>query len=352
MNAVVSSLWEHLCRYDADQRRFLRACLGREADPVMPFAGPVTTVRAAPWSGAVLPPEAMRISYVASDGAEHAEAVLGRADLLALGIGPWIFQFGSEALLADLLAAMQPDGLRRASRLLGAEVTLRVQRLASHQALPELPWSSFVAEAVPLLGRLRFRLSPALIDACEAHPMPRRNPGGMRHIPLMWDVRLGCIGLQRKDCEGLANGDVVRVLLSPVPEAEVVGSLVPHSAGFSLAHGGGRPRARRWVKVLIDRGGWISLRFEPQDKQAEYEMDDDDKLDGAIVPVNLTLPVAAMSLHEIDSVKPGTLVDTGVRLQDVEVALWSAGYRFATGRLVVIGEHLGVEIGRTERDLP
>jgi flagellar motor switch/type III secretory pathway protein FliN len=81
-------------------------------------------------------------------------------------------------------------------------------------------------------------------------------------------------------------------------------------------------------------------------------MEDQDVLDGPIVPIHLTLPVAAMSLHEIDAAKPGTLVDTGVRLEEVEVGLWSAGYRFATGRLVVIGEHLGVEIARTERDLP
>ena len=61
MNAVVSSLWDQLCRYEVDQRRFLSACMGREADPVLPFGGPVTTVRAAPWSGAVLPPEPVRI---------------------------------------------------------------------------------------------------------------------------------------------------------------------------------------------------------------------------------------------------------------------------------------------------
>jgi hypothetical protein len=36
----------------------------------------------------------------------------------------------------------------------------------------------------------------------------------------------------------------------------------------------------------------------------------------------------------------------------VEVALWTAGQRFASGRLVLIGDYLGVEIVRTERDLP
>ncbi len=350
MNAVVSSLWDQLCRYEVDQRRFVSACMGREADPVLPFGGPVTTVRAAPWSGAVLPPEPMRISYVAADGCEHAEAVLGRGDLLALGVGPWIFQFASDALMCELLSSMLEASLRRASQLLGSEVSLRVKRLARQEPLPELLWPSFLAEAVPLLGRLRFRLSPALVDACEAQPMPRRSSSGMRHIPLTWDVRLGCIGLQRSDCEGLAKGDVAQVLLSPVPEAELVGALVPHTQ--SAFTGGKRPKGRRWVKVLIDRGGWLTLKFEPQDKQTEYEMDDDNELDGAIVPVNITLPVATMSLHQIDSVSPGTLVDTGVRMQDVEVALWSAGYRFASGRLVVIGEHLGVEISRTNRDLP
>lgn len=350
MSVVVSSPWERLCVFDVDQRRFLQACLGRETDPLIPFGGPATTLRAAPRTGPPLPPQAVRLTYVAADGREHLEAVLGRGELLALGIGPWIFQFGSEALVADVLAAMLADSLEAAQRRLGCEASLRVQRMAANESLPELPWPAFLAEGVPTLGRLRFRLSPALVEACEAQPMPRRSPDGMRHIPLTWDVRLSCIGLERGDCRQLARGDVVRVLVAPQLAEGVVGSMVPH-VGSSLPVSGASCGVRRWVKVQIGKGGWITLRFEAQDKQAEYEVDDD-KLNGAIVPVNLTLPVASMSLHEIDSAGPGTLVDTGVRLQDVEVTLWSAGYRFATGRLVVIGQHLGVEISRTERDLP
>lgn len=351
MSEVVSPLHEQLCRYTAEQRRFLQACSGREVEPVIPFSGPASTVRAAPDGTTAAPREAVRLSYATADGSEHLETVLGRADLLALGIGPWLYRFASEALLTDLLAEMLAASLQRASRLLGGPVSLRVRRLGADEELADLAWPAFIAESVPLLGRLRWRLSPALIEACTAHPMPRRNADSMRHVPLTWDVRMACIGLRRKDCEGLARGDVVRVLLSPVREAEMMGALVPHCAG-AVAQPGGLPKARRWVKVLVDAGGWLNLKFEVADQQVEYAMEDESTLGGTVVPVNLTLPVAAMSLHEIDSVKPGTLVDTGVRLQDVEVALWSAGCRFATGRLVMIGEHLGVEIMRTERDLP
>lgn len=297
-----------------------------------------------------MPTGAVRISFADADGDEHVEAILGRGDLLALGLGPWTFQVASDELLEQLLASMLQATSQRISALLGTVVTLRVRRPSGPAGLPELHWPSFIAEAVPLLGRLRFRLSPALIDRCEAEPMPRRSPSGMRQIPLMWDVRLACIGLQRSDCDGLTRGDVVRVLLSPV--REVAGALVPHSGGATAAPRGTSQQPLRWVNVQVDPGGWISMKFERKDKQSEYAMNDDNNINGAIVPVSITLPVAAMSLHEIDSVKPGAVVDTGIRIQDVEVMLWTAGYRFATGRLVMIGEHIGVEIGRTERDLP
>lgn len=347
MNAAVDMPWNELDRYTEAQRRFLRACAGRDSDPLIPFSGPMTTLRAAAWEAPGAAAESVRVAFVDAAGREHLEVLLDRGDLLALGVGPWIFQFASEEVLGDVLAAMLAPSLQRATRLLGDAVALRAQRVRGAQPPEDRPWPCFMAESMPHIGSLRLRISPALVEACEAAPMPRRSPDGLKHIPLHWAVRLSCVGLERRDYDGLAHGDVVRVLLSPLQDAELVGPLVPH--GDAPSRPGVRPH--RWVKVHIDSGGWITLTFD-QDMQLEYEMDDRESLDRAIVPVNLTLPVAAMSLHEVDTAAPGTLVDTGVHLRDVEVALWTAGYRFASGKLVLIGDHLGVEIVRTERDLP
>jgi flagellar motor switch/type III secretory pathway protein FliN len=349
MNSVVEMPWGQLTRYQPEQQRYLHACLGRESDPVIPFGGPVTALRADAGGLHEIAADAVRIAYVAGDGEEHVEVVLGRGDLLSLGIGPWIHRIASIETLGEVLAEMLRPSMRRASAMLGGELTLRVQRLADDPVLPRLAWAAFIAEGVPCLGRLKFKMSPALIDACEAHPMPRRGPGAMHHLPLVWDVRLSSILLARHEWQALARGDVVRVLLSPLPQAEVVGALVPHCDKSSMP--GAALGLRRQVKVLIDAGGWISLRFG-QTTLVGDTMEDYETLDGLTVPVNLTLPVAKMSLREIDGVEAGALVDTGVRLQDVEVALWTAGQRFASGRLVVIGDCLGVEIVRTERDLP
>lgn len=347
MNSVVATPWDRLARFEPGQQRYLQACLGRESDAVIPFGGPVTALRADPGGMHEIAADAVRIAYVDRAGEEHLEVVLGRSELLSLGIGPWIHRIASIETLGEVLADMLRPSLRRASAVSGGELALRVKRLADDPALPRLTWPAFVAEGVPCLGRLRFKMSPALMAACETTPMPRRGPGTLGHLPLLWDVHLSSILLGRHEWEDLACGDVVRVLLSPLPQGQVVGALVPHRDRSSMP--GANMGLRRQVKVLIDAGGWISLKFG-QTTLVGDAMEDYEALDGLTVPVSLTLPVATMSLREIDGVKPGALVDTGVRLQDVEVALWTAGQRFASGRLVVVGDYLGVEIVRTERD--
>lgn len=348
MNTVMEVPWENLNRYETQQQRYLQLCAGRESDCVIPFGGPVTTLRAGPRGECEIPADTVRIAYLAGDGKEHLEVMLGRDGLRSLGIGPWIHHVASVETLGEILAGMLEVSMRRAAVLVGSEVMLQVQRVAADAAMPEIPWSVFIAEGVPRLGRLQFKMSPDLMAGCEMHPMPRRGPERMCDLPLVWDVRLASISLARREWLDLASGDVLRVLLSPLPQAEVVGALLPHfDRSFMVAV---NHVSHRRVKVLIDAGGWISLKFA-ETTSVEYMMEDNAANDAPTVPVNLTLPVATMSLHEIDNVKPGTLVDTGVRLQDVEVALWTAGRRFASGRLVMIGEYLGVEIVRTERGL-
>ena len=344
MSSVVAVPWGMLIRFDPAQQAYLQACLGRESDPVVPFGGPVTTLRADPGDVREIPADAVRIAYVGGDGAEHLEVVLGRGGLRSLGVGPWIHRIASIETLREVLAEMLRASIDRASAIVGEELRLQVQRVADDPVMPRHPWPSFIADHVPCLGRLKFKMSSALMAGCESHPMPRRGPEAMHQLPLLWDVRLSSILLGRDEWHQLACGEAVRVLLSPLPRGEVVGALVPHCEK-SLVRA--TPLGlRRQVKVLIDEGGWLSLKFGETTLVGDT-IEHHDAVDGLTVPVSLTLPVVEMSLRQIDGIEPGALVDAGVRLHDIDVALWTAGQRFASGRLVMMDGYLGVEIVRT-----
>ncbi len=344
MDCVVAMPWGMLIRFDPAQQAYLQTCLGRESDPVIPFGGPVTMLRADPGDVREIPADAVRVAYVGDDGAEHLEVVLGRGDLLSLGIGPWIRRMASIETLCEVLSTMLRPSIQRASAIVGAELKPRVQRVADDLEMPRHPWPSFIADRVPCLGRLKFKMSSALMAGCQSHPMPRLGPDAIRQLPLVWDVSLSSILLGRDEWRQLACGETVRVLLSPLPSGEVVGALVPHcekTAVRTTTMG-----LRRQVKVLINQGGWISLKFAETTLVGDT-IEQQDMPCGRTVPVTLTLPLVEMSRRQVDGIEPGAMVDVGLRLCDVEVALWTAGERFASGRLAMIGDYLGVEIMRT-----
>jgi len=183
----------------------------------------------------------------------------------------------------------------------------------------------------------------ALLEAClRTPPLLRRSLTALARIVIGWDLQLAPWQLTREALQGIEPGDLVRVPLQRTDGGRFAARLVPHRAGLC-----GDARAGRafHVEAAIERGGWIRL-YLPSTNPATHTMDDSTPLEALTVPIVLQLPLVAMSLGDIEAARPGTLVDTGVRLEDVEVGLCSAGQHFASGRLVLVGEHLGVEVTR------
>ena len=62
------------------------------------------------------------------------------------------------------------------------------------------------------------------------------------------------------------------------------------------------------------------------------------------VPVHFELDNAAMSLAQLSALQPGYVIDLSIPVQDAEIRLVACGQVIGRGRLVVIGDCLGVQI--------
>lgn len=62
------------------------------------------------------------------------------------------------------------------------------------------------------------------------------------------------------------------------------------------------------------------------------------------VPVHFELDNAALSLAQLNALRPGYVIDLSIPVQDAEIRLVACGQVIGRGRLVVIGDCLGVQI--------
>lgn len=339
MTAPLASCRSRLDRYQPEQQRFLHAAAGQGLVP--PLGDDRTTLRALPAAPARVP-KGLRITYRDDSGADHLGFVLSLPDLDALGLAARVVHEAPPEIMVQLLAPLLERSLQRAADALGRELQLHTTRIADAAELRPLPWR-FIAEAVPRIGALRLAISTPLLEAClRTPPLLRRSLTALARIVIGWDLQLAPWQLTREALQGIEPGDLVRVPLQRTDGGRFAARLVPHRAGLC-----GDARAGRafHVEAAIERGGWIRL-YLPSTNPATHAMDDSTPLEALTVPIVLQLPLVAMSLGDIEAARPGTLVDTGVRLEDVEVGLCSAGQHFASGRLVLVGEHLGVEVTR------
>jgi flagellar motor switch/type III secretory pathway protein FliN len=343
-NASANLLATLLPRYSAHQRRFVACCADPEVRKLVPLGAPGCSVNAVAQSEASATVEGVRIAWRAPGEQVHLEVYLSEWDLLtALGLSGQVLRsapVGSVAsLLSPRLRTLLDESRKQASRLLRCEIALGMQRL-DHRSLSEaLP--AFLAAGVPRLGRVRFGVSPTLIEACEALPCPPAVNEAAQHIPLEWEVQASCGALARHVQRNLGVGDVVSTPLPSIADVEAAVALV---ADVRPAPHNTQPIPRRQLKLAIDRWGWIRTKFEGREMSESTEQNT--PIDQLTVPITLHLPLSSMSLLEIARFTPGWLVETGVRIQDVEVSLSTAGQRFAFGRLVAIGDQLGVQITR------
>jgi flagellar motor switch/type III secretory pathway protein FliN len=335
---LASSCRSRLDRFEPEQQRYLHAAAGQGLVP--PLGDERTTLRALPAVPSRVP-KGLRIVYRDASEAEHIGFVLSLPELDSLGIAARVVHEAPPEIVVQLLAPLFERSLQRAADALGCELKVHATRIADAAALRPLPWR-FVAEAVPRIGALRLAISTPLLEACLRTPLLPRSRTALQRIVIGWDLQLAPWQLPREALQGIEPGDLVRVPVQAAEGGRFAALLVPHRAGLC-------GDARAWrafnVEAAVDRGGWIRL-YLPSTNPATHTMDESTPLEALTVPVMLQLPLVAMSLGDIEAARPGTLVDTGVRLEDIEVGLCSAGQHFASGRLVLIGENLGVEVTR------
>ena len=333
--------------YSTHQRRFVACCADPEVRKLVPLANQSTSVSAVPQLDTPPVLDGMRIAWRAlADDQIHMEAHLSEWDLSALGVSTHVWRHVPVSSLASLLSPMlRPlleESRQTASRLLRCEIGLGMQRLDRNLRSPFEGLPAFMALGIPRLGSLSFAVSPKLVAACETVPWPLAVAQAAQNIPLEWEVQASCGTFARDVQRNLAPGDVLRTPLPSVADMEVAVALVARVQA-SGPHGA-QAIPRRQLKLAVDRSGWIRTKFEG--KEMSESTEENTPIDQLTVPVTLHLPLSSMSLLELSRFTPGWLVETGVRVHDVEVSLSTAGQRFAFGRLVAIGDQLGVQITR------
>lgn len=345
MSAGADPLLERLDRFSRSQARLVAACAAAGGE-LLPFGSEQIRLRAL----SRLPErvnDGLRIAFGQGDNGEHLVIALAPPELEALGIAPRTLHEAPESALLALLEPWLGPALQRARFLLGDALEVGVSRLAQTRLGGEPPWC-FVMDGVAGVGALQVALSTELVDACARAPMPARATAHAGQTVVGWDLRLNSIRLPREVWAALAPGDCLRVARPPLG-ADFDAALLPHREG--LAAMPELPAFSVALAVAAGSGRAMHLRLSSNHPE-RTAMHEPLSLDEMTVPVTPQLPVLAMSLQAIECATPGTLVDTGLRLEDAEVGLWSAGQRFARGRLVLVGEHLGIELTHVEGSAP
>ncbi|MFM0735974.1 type III secretion system cytoplasmic ring protein SctQ [Paraburkholderia xenovorans] len=86
-----------------------------------------------------------------------------------------------------------------------------------------------------------------------------------------------------------------------------------------------------------------TLQDEPAEDGAQPDIGSLDELD---VPVHLEISTLDLPLRTLATLQPGYLLELPIALEDAQVRLVVHGRTIGTGRLVAIGEHLGLQVSR------
>ena len=194
--------------------------------------------------------------------------------------------------------------------------------------------------------RLQARIALLSIDpGCVTAVNELIQAGGVRQPPaaLAWRVgsrlRLATRSWSMQLLRSLERGDVVLFKddgASGVIDAELLcGALVGR-------HWSGRVQINQRKVTLMSQ-------METQECNAEYDMDISGPVMSADVaelevPVHFEVDNAALSLAQLSTLRPGYVIELLIPVDQAEIRLVACGQIIARGKLVVIGDCLGVQI--------
>lgn len=323
-----SPLAARLPRRDADQARFIRA-MQRDGCDLVPWARAGTAVHAlAPQPQACAAPLQPVVLSAAGNRLPAAELFLSADDLLALSLPTALTQGLPRQHLAALLAPALDAWRERLGATLAGTLALTtpapVTRWPSPGMLP------LQAQPVSLLGRLRMAVSPQVAQAAWSRTPPPPTRDTWADVPLMLHL---CLQPPAQPLDTLEPGDWWWPGWRRGAALEAL---------LRVAAPRGTPVA--WTHVMVDSGGLAAWSMQAMDDDARKRLNDLAGLADAAAPIELQLPAASMSLRELAGLRPGALLPLGGTLEDLPLTLCSGGQPIALGRLVSVGEQLGVEV--------
>jgi type III secretion system YscQ/HrcQ family protein len=185
-----------------------------------------------------------------------------------------------------------------------------------------------------LLGPVPPQLQSGLLQACRQY---MSRDAARSATPLRWTAVAGYTSLSGQELRALELHDIV-----------VIDDACYTSASIecSLAIG---PTRRCVGRARLERG-YLRL-LEIQLKGSRIMSDIEDAAGTAVsglgeIPVTLRFEVAQWqsTLAEMESLAPGCVIDLGKPVDQAAVSIWIEQRQIGKGRLVVIGERLGVRL--------
>ena len=278
----------------------------------------------------LLPALALAVDMQNSGG--PAIATLVGSSLLS----PWLDRFGAAAAEADdgRWQAMDVAGIR----LLGAGGDVPVP-------VPLVAWD------VTLASQLHTRIAVLAIDPeciaslqTLAQLSPVRQFQRMRSWRIVTMLRIATRAWSVLLLRSLEVGDVL-----------LCGSGMPIDAVDAELFCGAISGRHLLVRVCINQQK-VTLMSEIQEQDGSNDEDEGESLPPALantvaeleVPVHFELDSAALSLAQLASLRPGYVIELSLPVADAEIRLVACGQVIGRGRLVVIGDCLGVQLEQLE----
>ena len=258
----------------------------------------------------------------------------------------------------DWAATLVFDRLTQGTALADATLSLRMEP----EGLEDAPCFQGM---VKVLGQSRF-VSVAVLDARLEHPVPKIGTGYRPlplHLPIQIDVSFGAQPFSLDEVQALKTGDV---LLLPAPAS------AGHLPAWMQINDG-----PAWSGTLSDTGHFSAMS---RPEKESTDMDDDQGIPLESVGVeansagapseviseplpkperppfhdlNMTVDFQfrrkTMTLSDIQGIAPGAILDLGLDLAD-PIVIRVNEKQLGIGRLVQIGDRVGVQVNRWTRD--
>jgi type III secretion protein Q len=161
-----------------------------------------------------------------------------------------------------------------------------------------------------------------------------RVPGTLRLFSRMYPIAV---------LRSVKPGDVLLGWRGATPSAtQPMGA--PLGAGLRW----GTPRATRFGASVIVDGTQVHFQTTPAAMDNELPAADSltTTLNAMEVTLHVELAALDLSLTELAALQAGSILQLPTPLADAEVQLVSYGQHLGTGRLVAVGDHLGVQVTR------